>query len=229
MTPSPSQAPPIFEFRGVYRAHFSYVRRTLQRLGVAEADLADMTQNVFLVVHRKLPTFEGRSELRTWLSCICRRLARDYRRSARIRCEWLTDSCEMAGLLDVALANGLLVAPEPPSDAPEQANVASVAETLLNRLSEKNREVFVLFELDEMSCGDIAALLDIPEGTVRSRLRLARTAFQHHVERLASSVRIQRGHGTGVPPVVFQDLIAAERSRRPDLFTQPRRTLGNDS
>jgi RNA polymerase sigma-70 factor, ECF subfamily len=208
--PALSQAPPLFEFGAVYRAHFKSAWRTLRRLGVREADLTDMTQNVFLIVHRKLPGFEGRSELTSWMYGICRRVALDYRRSARIRCEVLTETNTLEGLF----------APDMHSDAPDA--LASVAEALLNRLSEKLRIVFVLFELDEMSAGDIAVLLDIPMGTVRSRLRLARTAFQHHVERLASTVRIQRGDAAAVPPVVFQDLITAERSRRRGLFTRPR-------
>ena len=54
------------DFREVYEAHFRFVWRTLRHLGVREADVMDVAQNTFLVVHRKLCEFEGRSELRTW-------------------------------------------------------------------------------------------------------------------------------------------------------------------
>jgi RNA polymerase sigma-70 factor (ECF subfamily) len=64
-------------FPDVYDAYLLFARRTLRRLGVRDADLMDMTQNVFLVVHRKLPRFEGRSKLTTWLYGICRRIATD--------------------------------------------------------------------------------------------------------------------------------------------------------
>jgi RNA polymerase sigma-70 factor (ECF subfamily) len=169
-----SLAPPSFEFRQVYDAHFRFAWRALRRLGVREADLMDMTQNVFVVVHRKLSGFEGRSDLTTWLFGICRRVAIDYRRSARIRREVPADSRQIASLSG----------PEPASDVPDKAHLASLAEALLDRLPEKLRVVFVLFELDEMSGDDIAALLDIPVGTVRSRLRLAREVFQREAARL---------------------------------------------
>jgi RNA polymerase sigma-70 factor (ECF subfamily) len=169
-----SLAPPAFEFRQVYDTHFRFAWRALRRLGVREADLMDMTQNVFVVVHRKLPGFEGRSDLTTWLFGICRRVAIDYRRSARIRREVPADARQIASLSGA----------EPASSAPEKAHLAALAETLLDRLPEKLRVVFVLFELDEMSGDDIASLLDIPVGTVRSRLRLAREAFQREAGRL---------------------------------------------
>jgi len=169
-----SLAPPSFEFRQVYDTHFRFAWRALRRLGVREADLMDMTQNVFVVVHRKLSGFEGRSDLTTWLFGICRRVAIDYRRSARIRREVPADARQIASLSG----------PEPAPAAPDKAHLAALAEALLDRLPEKLRVVFVLFELDEMSGDDIATLLDIPVGTVRSRLRLAREAFQREAARL---------------------------------------------
>jgi len=64
-----------------------------------------------------------------------------------------------------------------------------VVETILNRLPEPQRIVFVLFELEEMTGQDIAALLDIPVGTVRSRLRLARESFRREVKQLSAISR----------------------------------------
>src|SRR5271166_6140959 len=84
LAPGEPKAP---TFPEVYRTHFPFVWRTLGRLGVRDADLLDVTQNVFLVVHRQLAGFEGRSKLTTWLFSICRRVARDYLRSAPIRRE----------------------------------------------------------------------------------------------------------------------------------------------
>jgi RNA polymerase sigma-70 factor (ECF subfamily) len=162
------------EFRQVYETHFRFVWRALRRLGVREADLMDMTQNVFVVVHRKLEGFEGRSDITTWLFGICRRVAIDYRRSARIRREVPADARQIASLSS----------PAPAAQSTDKARWAAMAETLLDRLPEKLRVVFVLFELEEMSGDAIAALLEIPVGTVRSRLRLAREAFQREAARL---------------------------------------------
>jgi RNA polymerase sigma-70 factor (ECF subfamily) len=67
----------------------------------------------------------------------------------------------------------------------ESRQRAQAAEAILNKLPEPQRLVFVLFELEEMSGQDIAQLLGISVGTVRSRLRLAREAFSREVKRLA--------------------------------------------
>src|SRR5579864_5836672 len=83
--------PPEASFQEIYRAHFPMVWRALGRLGVREADLMDVTQNVFIIVHRQLGAFEGRSELRTWIFSICRHVAKDYVRSAPIRREVVVD------------------------------------------------------------------------------------------------------------------------------------------
>src|SRR5512138_2517440 len=68
-------------FEEVYRAHFAFVWRSLRRLGVREEDAADAAQEVFIVVHRKLPEFAGHSKLTTWLYGICFRVASERRRA----------------------------------------------------------------------------------------------------------------------------------------------------
>lgn len=175
-------AAPAHVFRDLYDAHFRFVWRALRRLGVREADLMDLTQNVFVIVHRKLTSFEGRSDVTTWLFGICRRVARDYRRSAPIRREVPADARSLASLAE----------PEAPPEALDEARLSAAAEALLDRLPEKLRVVFVLFELEEMSGEEIALLLQIPVGTVRSRLRLAREAFQREVR----SIERRGAHGS---------------------------------
>ena len=69
-------------FKEVYEEQFRFVWRSLRRLGVRESDVADAAQDVFLVVHRRLDEFEGRSKVSTWLYGICYRVARDRRRLA---------------------------------------------------------------------------------------------------------------------------------------------------
>jgi RNA polymerase sigma-70 factor (ECF subfamily) len=165
----------VATFPEVYRAHFRFVWRTLGRLGVREADLMDVTQNVFLVVHRQLAGFEGRSELTTWLFSICRLVVKDYLRSAPIRLEIVVDVGELSRRVGTA---------ESPFRRLDSEDLSRMLEAVLDKLPEKLRVAFVLFELEEMSGEDIAHLLEIPVGTVRSRLRLAREAFQREVELL---------------------------------------------
>jgi RNA polymerase sigma-70 factor, ECF subfamily len=163
---------PTPTFREVYLASFDYVWGVLRRLGVREQDTQDTAQKVFLVVYLKLPQFEHRSLLRTWLFRICLNAASDYRRSAPIRCEIVTGPDEidlLAGSRDDLLERS------------ESRRRVSAAEAILNKLPQPQRVVFVMFELEHMSGPEIAELLDISLGTVRSRLRLAREAFTRDV------------------------------------------------
>jgi RNA polymerase sigma-70 factor (ECF subfamily) len=169
-----STPPP--EFRAIYDAHFDFVWCSLRRLGVREADVLDQAQKVFLTAHFKLAKFEGRSQITTWLFGICQRVASDYRRSALFRREISTDAAEMD------LYGG---SHEDLSQSAEARQRAAAAEAVLNKLPEAQRVVFVLFELEEMAGPEIAELLGISVGTVRSRLRLAREAFSREVKRLA--------------------------------------------
>ena len=173
----------LSEFRAVYEAHFRFVWGSLRRLGVREADALDLTQKVFVTVHARTADFEGRSRLRTWIFGICQRVASDYRRSATIRHEVVMDSAELDSHRE-AEGGGQTSA--------EARQRAAIAEAILSKLSEAQRVVFVLFELDEMSGDEIAELLDVSVGTVRSRLRLAREAVRREVKRLAARDASQR-------------------------------------
>lgn len=166
---------PEDEFRALYDAHVNFVWRVLRRLGVRDADLTDLTQKVFLTAFIKLPEFEGRSRMSSWLFAICQRVASDHRRSAFVRREVATDSAQLEGY------------PHARSDLHEQSDRnkrATVAEAILAKLPEEQRMVFVLFELEEMTGEQIAELLSLSVGTVRSRLRLARELFRREVRRL---------------------------------------------
>jgi RNA polymerase sigma-70 factor (ECF subfamily) len=131
--------------------------------------------DVFLVVHRQLPTFEGRARISTWLFSICRWVATDYRRSAPISREVVVDVHHLARVLS------------PTRDALERLDASELShllETVLSRMSEKLRVAFVMYELEEMSGDQIAQALEIPVGTVRSRLHAARGEFQAGVKAL---------------------------------------------
>jgi len=172
-----SPLPEQYNFRDVYLQHFDFVWGALRRLGVREQDVQDITQKVFIVVYMKLPQFEHRSSLRTWLFRVCLNAASDYRRSAPVRREVATEPAEidfLSGGHDDVHEN---------SDARRRVGVA---EAILNKLPEAQRLVFVLFELEEMSGGEIAELLGISVGTVRSRLRLARELFTREAKRLSA-------------------------------------------
>jgi len=169
--------PSSSDFRVIYDEHFNFVWRLLRRFGVRPADMMDVVQRVFLVVHLRLADFEGRSLLRNWIAGICHRVVSDYRRAALVRPEVVTAPPELDSHAT-------------PEDGPltiaDSRQRAVQALAILNKLPALQRKVFLLFEVEGMPGTDIAALLDVSVGTVRSRLRLARNTFQREVKRLAA-------------------------------------------
>ena len=176
-------------FREIYDAHFLFVWRSLRRLNVPEADTPDAAQEVFLVVHRRLGEFEWRAKITTWLYRICIRVARDRRRRAHVRREVpTTDQLELRA--------------DPAANTEAGAERLQALEQLQAALAEmdlEQRAVFTLFELEGMTGQQIADILEIPLGTVYSRLRLGRESFRK---------AIARQQGAGVRP-------AAKADRRP--------------
>ena len=155
------------DFRAFYDQHVATVWRALFRLGVARADLPDAVQEVFLVAFRKLPEFQGRSKPSTWLVGISYLVASDRRRLAYVRHE-IGDGGAVLAASDIRPR---------PDEAVERSEGARVLDEILGSLRPEQREVFVMFELEEMSGKEIAALVGSPIKTVFSRLRLAREAF----------------------------------------------------
>jgi RNA polymerase sigma-70 factor (ECF subfamily) len=164
-TAAPQERTQALAAADVHAAHADFVWRSLARLGVRDEDLPDMLQEVFLVVHRRLHTYDGTSKLTSWLFGICLRIAAAYRRRAHRRRE---------------LPFGAL--PEPTAagtSSPERALQArEELDALLDALPLERRAIFVMFEIDGMSCQQIADALEVPVGTVHSRLHAARRAFE---------------------------------------------------
>lgn len=174
-------------FREVYDEYFRFAWRSIRRLGVRESDVADAVQDVFLVVHRKLPEFEGRSKVSTWLFGICMRVASDRRRLAHER----RRSDDEASFLEAA---------DPDADVAaevERKQGMAILNALLSALPDEQRAVFVAFELEAMSGEDIAESLEVPLGTVYSRLRLAREAFRKAVARTQAREQFPRAVAGG--------------------------------
>jgi len=176
MVPAPS-APSLTAqtpFRDLYDANVAFVWRALRRLGVSEGDTPDAVQEVFLVAHRRQADFEGRSNATTWLFGIAFRVASDRRKRADNRRQVLDDQAIDAAADDNADGRNL----------DDRLHAQSVLERVLATLPLEQRAVFVLFELEEHTSSEIAEAMGSPLGTVHSRLRLAREAFQTAAERL---------------------------------------------
>jgi RNA polymerase sigma-70 factor (ECF subfamily) len=156
----------------IYREHFDFVWRSLRRMGVAPGSMDDAAQDVFLVVHRKLASFQGRSSVKTWLFGIVARVAHDHRRSEKRKGEPVRYQGPTAldSLPDRAT-------PGPMQRAEHNASIR-LLEELLSQLTPEKREVFLLAELEQMTAPEIGEALSVPLTTVYSRLRAARIEFE---------------------------------------------------
>lgn len=160
-------------FEEFYAEHFRVAWRALLALGVPDRDLADVTQEVFMQVHRRFSQFDQGSGGAAWLRAFCVNASRNWHRMGRNRLE-TSDGGEKANLVRDH-------APDPEEDASRRDGMRLLRRAL-DALPQPQREVFVLFELEQMGAPDIAALLKIPLGTCYSRLRLGREAFRAALE-----------------------------------------------
>lgn len=162
-------------FEAVYREHFAFAWRSLRRLGVPERDLGDATQDVFVVVYRKLGEFDFQRPITTWIYAICLRVASDRRRSAVQRHEHLAEDTDHVETSETV--------PVHDTEREQLAERRALLEAALDAMSLEQRAVFTLFELEGRTGEEVAELLGVPAPTVHSRLRLARESFRRSIER----------------------------------------------
>jgi RNA polymerase sigma-70 factor (ECF subfamily) len=166
------------DFRAVFEEHAPFVWRLLRSLGVADRDLPDLCQDVFLVVHRTLPRFDRACAVRTWLYGIAVRVAADYRRLARHRCEDITARAPHAAT------------PPLQHDALELQEAQHLLHRALQALDDDKREVFVLYEMEELRMHEIAAIVGCPLQTAYARLYAARKQVMAAFRRVHDARRI---------------------------------------
>jgi RNA polymerase sigma-70 factor (ECF subfamily) len=146
---------------------------------VAEADVDDVCQEVFVTVHRRLRDFEGRSSLRTWVYGICVRTASDYRKRVRVRREVASEAYPEATV----------------SPGQEYAvsirQARSALDRILDGLDADKRAVFVLYEIEELPMSDVSSIVGCPLQTAYSRLHAARSEVEQAVERLRAGEELR--------------------------------------
>ncbi len=141
----------------LFSAHVDFVWRSLRHFGVAEIDLDDQTQEVFLVAHRRLAQWSG-DQPRAWLGAIARRCAAAYRRRSHRRHEQSVE----------AVPEGLA-----PHDPALRAEVDRLSR-ILDSLDEDKRAVFLLYEVEEMTMREVAEIVGCTLPTAYARLYAAR-------------------------------------------------------
>ena len=158
----------------LFDEHCDFVCRVLRHLGVHDSTLDDAVQDVFVTAYRRWSTFEGRSSARSWLYGIARRIASRYRRSADTRARRIATEDPPAEGIDEPFA---------------RVHAAQSLATLLGRIDQDKRAVFVLTELEGMTAPEVAEALGIPVGTAYSRLRAAWSGLGREAERERERLR----------------------------------------
>jgi RNA polymerase sigma-70 factor (ECF subfamily) len=158
--------------RALVAQHFDFIWRLLRRLGVPEGDVDDAAQQVFIVASRRLGDIAEGCE-RTFLFGTALRTAATVRRNLRRRQRWVETSHRDAPSEESS-----------PDEVVERRQALAVLDEVLRALSDEQRVVFVLCELEELTVAEAATVIGIAAGTAASRLRRAREEFGHCVRRL---------------------------------------------
>jgi len=150
----------------LYRAHEKPVYRFIQSRLNDPHEAADILHDVFMDIWRVAASFEGRSQVRTWILGIAHRKVIDaHRRRGRVSLtDSVPDSEDTADSAELELA---------------AAEEAAHLRHCLGRLSDDHRSAISLAFFEDMSCAQIAQVAGIPEGTVKSRLYHARKLLLH--------------------------------------------------
>jgi RNA polymerase sigma-70 factor (ECF subfamily) len=171
-----------YSFERVYGAWFHDVTRWIRAFGAPSSELEDLAQEIFLVVRRKLPEFKE-GNLAGWLYRITQYTVRDHRRRAWFKHLFLRRQIDFDELPQTK---------DGPAREYERKEDRRVIGQLLQRMSEKRRTTFVLFEIEGYSGEEIAAIQDIPLSTVWTRLYHARKDFLRLVAELTAREERER-------------------------------------
>jgi RNA polymerase sigma-70 factor (ECF subfamily) len=181
-TDIPTRALPVaFDIAAVYRSHGASVARWAARLAGPGMEAEDIVQEVFMIAQRKRASFRGESSPARWLYRITERVVSHRRRRERWR-RWL------AGGGDRAAQD--IPSPEPtPLDTVQRTQAAALFYRALEGMPENHRAAFILFELEELSGAEIAALKGVTAATVWVWLHRARAQFLKRVPELEQGGR----------------------------------------
>ena len=169
----------------IVRAHWRRVFNIAYKFVGRHDQAEDLTQYVFLKLYKSLETFDRRANFQTWLISVSRNLCIDHYRSARRERETINRDVDPADLTPVApgvSAYGRL----------EHADRVTLLRAALSGLPETLRTAVMLRDIQELTYQEIADRLELPEGTVKSRINRGRTE-------LARQIRVLREQQDAVP------------------------------
>lgn len=167
------------EIRALFAAHAQTVAHWARRLGGPDIEVEDIVQEVFLTAHRLLSTFRGEAKITTWLFRITQNQVRHQRRKLRFRRFLFGLSEDVAG----QLASPRLT----PVELLEQRQASETVYRVLDGLGERYRTAFILFEIEQHSGEEVAALLGQKVSTIWVWLHRARAQFLRGLSRMEKS------------------------------------------
>lgn len=165
----------------VYSSQKDFVWLTLQRMGVPRSDLEDVFQDVFVIAHKRLHTYNPEAKLSAWLYGICLRSVAAHRRRAFRRRERADGTDASVARPGTEHWHAQIEAPD---ERLKELERQAALQGLLDTLDPDHRLVVVMFEVEDHSCQYIAELIGVPVGTVHSRLHTARRKLAQAAARL---------------------------------------------
>jgi RNA polymerase sigma-70 factor, ECF subfamily len=156
--------------RTYWKRVFNIAYKFVARYDEAE----DLTQEIFVKLFRALPTYDRRAQFDTWLTRVSRNLCIDHYRRRRREEETFTDEIDP----DTVQLDELVSRPDATL---EQRDQIATVRRALSMLSPSYREALALRDIHELSYEDIARRLQLPEGTVKSRINRGRKELARHV------------------------------------------------
>jgi RNA polymerase sigma-70 factor, ECF subfamily len=173
----------------IVRLHWRRVFNVAYKFVGTHDQAEDLTQDIFLKVFKSLETFDRRANFQTWLISVSRNLCIDHYRSVRKERQTIDRDVDANELSPAAVDAG-------PIAALEQRDRVTLLREALASLPDTLRTAVLMRDIQELSYQDIAARLDLPEGTVKSRINRGRTELARQIKRL----RGDDFSPTGAPP-----------------------------
>lgn len=164
-------------FRAVYDGYFDFVWRFAALDGVPSAALEVVVRHVFVVVHRHLGGFDGSVALKIEIARVTRNVVRSYLSTQFRLLSGELPTAELSGSGELG-----------PPELLEQKSASQLLDVILGRMTERQREAFILCEIEGLSALETAEALSVSEATLQLRLREARKVFQA----VSAHVRAQR-------------------------------------
>jgi RNA polymerase sigma-70 factor (ECF subfamily) len=182
-------------WEAIVRQHWRKVFNVAYKFVGKHDEAEDLTQDIFLKIFRSLDTFDRRANFQTWLISISRNLCIDFYRSSRKERRTIDRDVNAADLSPVSTTLG-------PLAALEQQDLALLLRQALQGLPSSLRTAVLLRDLHELSYQEIADRLNLPEGTVKSRINRGRKELARQVTRLRHQAEGRRAGraAAGRPP-----------------------------